>query len=332
MKPRERAIRALELEEPDRVPMFELEFQYPEEIIGEPYVLSEDQTGWAVTVFKNFLKTDKERIRRGRNLNVTEHNSRVLAETCKKMGYDIIRVGFVPDPLESLRILRKIAPDYLIAGSAGGTLGIPDGKNMANLVYQIYRKPSEFKREMEERIKEEIENIKRQADAGAEAVFDCTDYCLKEGPFYSLWVYKELIFPFLKMLVDAAHKKGIFFIKHTDGNIWSIIDDLVATGIDALHSIDPSAGMRLSEVKEKFGDKVALCGNVDAASTMVYGSPEDVAREARQCIRDGAAGGGYFLTTSNCIYYGVPPINSITLSEIGKKYGRYSKINSAFKY
>jgi len=49
MKPRERAIRALELEEPDRVPMFELEFQYPEEIIGKPYVLSEDQTGWAMT-------------------------------------------------------------------------------------------------------------------------------------------------------------------------------------------------------------------------------------------------------------------------------------------
>ena len=111
MKPRERAIRALMLEEPDRVPMFELEFQYPEEIIGEPYVLSEDQTGWAVTVFRDFLKTDKERIRRGRNLNVTEHNSRVLAETCKKMGYDIIRVGFAPDPLESLRILRKNTED-----------------------------------------------------------------------------------------------------------------------------------------------------------------------------------------------------------------------------
>jgi len=42
MKPRERALRALELEEPDRVPMFELEFQYPEEIIGEKYIVSEN--------------------------------------------------------------------------------------------------------------------------------------------------------------------------------------------------------------------------------------------------------------------------------------------------
>jgi len=110
-----------------------------------------------------------------------------------------------------------LAPDHLIADSAGGTIGIPDGKNMTELVYQIYRKPGEFKRKMESRIKEEIENIKRQVDA--ELVFECTDYCLKEGPFYSLWVYKELIFPFLNMLGDAAHKKGIFFVKHTDGNI-----------------------------------------------------------------------------------------------------------------
>jgi len=115
----------------------------------------------------------------------------------------------------------------------------------------------------------------------------------------------------------------MFFIKHTDGYIWPIIDDLIATGIDALHSIDPSAGMRLSEVKERYGDKVALCGNVDAASTMVYGSPKQVAEEARRCIRDAAAGGGYFLTTSNCIYRGIPPINSLTLSKVGKKYGRY---------
>jgi len=323
MKPRERALRALDLEEPDRVPMFELEFQYPEEIIGEPYVLSEDQTGWAMTVFRDFLKVDKEMVKQGKALNVTEHNSRVLVETCKKMGYDIIRVGFVPDPIESLRILRRLAPDHLIAGSAGGTIGIPDGKTMTEIVYRIYRKPEDFKKKLESRIKDEIENIKMQADAGAELIFDCTDYCLKEGPFYPLWVYSELIFPFLKMLVDAAHRKGMFFIKHTDGYIWPIIDDLIATGIDALHSIDPSAGMRLSEVKERYGDKVALCGNVDAASTMVYGSPKQVAEEARRCIRDAAAGGGYFLTTSNCIYRGIPPINSLTLSKVGKKYGRY---------
>ncbi len=324
MKPRERAICALELEEPDRVPMFELEFQYPEEIIGEGYVISLNPDEWTKTVFKDFLKQDAEMTERGKGLDVTEHNAQVLAETCKKMGYDVIRVGFVPDTNKAIKILRKIAPDHMIAGSASGTIGIPDGKNMASLVHQIYSKPVELKRMMDEMIKVSVESIKEQADAGAELVFDCTDYCLKEGPFYSLWVYRDLVFPYLKQLVDAAHSKGVYFVKHTDGNIWPIIDDLVATRIDALHSVDPSAGMKLAEVKQRFGDKLALCGNVDAATTMAYGTPEQVAEEARQCIRDAAPGGGYFLTTSNCIYKGIPPVNAVTLSKTGQKYGRYA--------
>ena len=322
MKPRERAICALELEEPDRVPMFELEFQYPEEIIGKKYVISSEQDDWTKKVFKDFLK-EAPVTKRRKSLDITEHNTRVLAETCEKMGYDIIRVAFVPDQIKAIRLLRKIAPDHLIAGSAGGTLGIPDGKNMANLIHEIYAKPAEFKKAMDETIKASVESIKEQADAGAELVFDCTDYCLKEGPFFPLWIYRDLIFPNLRKLVEAAHSKGVFFVKHTDGNIWPIIDDLEATGIDALHSVDPSAGMKLAEVKQGYGDMVAVCGNVDAATTMAYGTPEQVAKEARQCIRDAAYGGGFFLTTSNCIYKGVPPINAVTLSETGQKYGRY---------
>ncbi|RJS74440.1 hypothetical protein CW712_06545 [Candidatus Bathyarchaeota archaeon] len=108
MKPRERAIRALELEEPDRVPMFELEFQYPEEIIGEGYVLSRNQDEWTKTVFRDFLKQDENMMAEGKKLDVTEHNTRVLAETCRKLGYDIIRVAFVPDPVKSIELLKKL--------------------------------------------------------------------------------------------------------------------------------------------------------------------------------------------------------------------------------
>ena len=79
MKPRERAICALELEEPDRVPMFELEFQYPEEVIGEGYAISENPDEWTRKVFRDFLKQDSEMTKRGRGLDVTEHNAQVLA-------------------------------------------------------------------------------------------------------------------------------------------------------------------------------------------------------------------------------------------------------------
>jgi len=96
MKPRERAQRALDSEEPDHTPMFELEFQYPEEIVGKGYILGNEQTGWEMVVFR---KRHKEMVELGKGIDTTEHNTMVLAKTCKKLGYDIIRPAFVKDQL-----------------------------------------------------------------------------------------------------------------------------------------------------------------------------------------------------------------------------------------
>ncbi|MEM2239852.1 MAG: uroporphyrinogen decarboxylase family protein [Candidatus Bathyarchaeia archaeon] len=324
MKSRERVLRALDLEEPDRVPMFELEFQYPELVCGKPYILWSGYGSWEQTVFRDILSKMKieEDIAK-----VTRHNTEVLVETCSKLGYDVFRPSFVPDPLEAIRYARKIAPDLAIMGNSPGTgLGIPDGKSMFHIVKWAYTNPEGLRRIAEDRVRRSLEYIRLQVEAGAEIIVDCTDYALKSGPFFKPEFYHKVVFPLIKILVDEAHRVGAFFIQHTDGNLWPIIDGLINTGIDALHSIDPSAGMSLKEVKEKYGDRIALCGNVDAANTLFLGSPEDVAYEARNCIRNAAYGGGYFLTSSNCIYRGVPIDNTLALVKTGLKYGRYKPL------
>lgn len=321
MNSRERVLRALNLEEPDRVPMFELEFQYPELIVGEPYVLWNGYGSWEKIVFRgvlNKMEVVKDLVK------ATRHNVEVLVKTCLKMGYDVVRPVFVPDQVEAIRYACKIAPQLVVMGNSPGTgLGIPDGKSMWHLIRWAYTDPDGLKRAVEDHIRKSLELIKIQVEAGAEIIVDCTDYALKSGPFFKPEFYHKVIFPLIRLIVDETHKAGAFFIQHTDGNLWPILDGLIATGIDGLHSIDPSAGMRLKDVKEQYGDKVALCGNVDAAKTLLNGAPEDVAAEARKCIVDAAYGGGYFLTSSNCIYRGVPVENTIALAKTGLKYGRY---------
>ncbi|RLI24462.1 hypothetical protein DRO57_06675 [Candidatus Bathyarchaeota archaeon] len=321
MSPRERVLRALSLEEPDRVPMFELEFQYPELVVGERYVLWRGYGSWERTVFRDVLSgmaVVKDPVK------VTRHNTEVLVKTCLKLGYDIVRPVFVPDLLEAIRYARKIAPQLVVMGSSPGTgLGIPDGRSMFRMVRWAYTDPRGLRRVAEERVRRSLDFIRAQVEAGAEVIVDCTDYALKTGPFFKPDFYHKVVFPLIRLLVDEAHKAGAFFIQHTDGNLWPILDGLIATGIDGLHSIDPSAGMRLRDVKERYGDKVALCGNVDAARTLFKGTPEEVAAEAKRCIEDAAYGGGYFLTSSNCIYRGVPLENTLALVGTGLKYGRY---------
>lgn len=56
--------------------------------------------------------------------------------------------------------------------------------------------------------------------------------------------------PFLKKLIAGYRSMGFYVIKHTDGNIMPIIDQLVDTNPHALHSLDPQAGVDIAEIKK----------------------------------------------------------------------------------
>ena len=102
---------------------------------------------------------------------------------------------------------------------------------------------------------------------------------------------------------------GLYVIKHTDGYIWPIIDKIVDSGIDCLDPIEPTAGMFITEVREKYGNRIALKGNVDCSETLTFGSVDDVIKETRQCLKDAKPGTGYILSSSNSIHSGVKPEN-----------------------
>jgi len=53
---------------------------------------------------------------------------------------------------------------------------------------------------------------------------------------------------------------GFYTIKHTDGNIMPILDQLVQANPHALHSLDPQAGIDMAEVKRLCGKQVCLIG------------------------------------------------------------------------
>jgi uroporphyrinogen decarboxylase len=150
----------------------------------------------------------------------------------------------------------------------------------------------------------------------------CSDYCFNTGPFLSPHMFGEFITPYLARLTQAYRDMGFYTIKHTDGNILPILDQLVQTHPHALHSLDPMAGVDIAEVKRRYGDKLCLIGNVNCAK-LDTGSEAEVIESARYCLRHGMPGYGYIFSTSNCIYTGMRLARYDLMLDVWRREGNY---------
>ena len=110
--------------------------------------------------------------------------------------------------------------------------------------------------------------------------------------------------------------------KHSDGNMWPILDDHIEIGFDGYHPIQPDC-MSIAEVKKHVDGKICLIGNIDCRALLCDGSEEEVEATVKETIEIAAPGGGYMLMSSNSIHPGVRPENFMAMVRAGHKYGVY---------
>jgi len=169
----------------------------------------------------------------------------------------------------------------------------------------------------------DIPAMQRMVAAGMDVVVFGDDYADKNSTLMSPKHFKEFILPGLKRAVDAAHEAGAYVVKHTDGNIMGILDMIVDTGIDGLNPLEPQAGMDIGLIKEKYGDRIALVGNIDCGYLLSQAPVEEVREVTRRTIELAAPGGGYCLSSSNSIHSSVKPENFLACIETLRECGTY---------
>ena len=165
--------------------------------------------------------------------------------------------------------------------------------------------------------------LKNCIEVGADVVFVSGDYAMTKGPMVSPKHTARFLTPNLKQQVELVHSLGKPVIKHSDGNIWKIIDLIIGTGVNGIHPFDIIAGMDIGVAKEKYGKKICLLGNVNAGTTLCEGSVESVRNEVKECIRKAGAGGGYICSSSNSIHSGVRPENYVAMIKAIREFGKY---------
>lgn len=220
------------------------------------------------------------------------------------------------------KILERGGERYLLVGHGDGTLAIPNGDTLESFSYRLIDEPQQLKDESMRAIEQLLRDAEQWKRAGIEAVAMCSDYCMNAGPFLSPGLFSEFVTPYLKLQIDELRKLGLYTIKHTDGNIMPIIDQLVECAPDALHSLDPQGLVDIAEIKQRYGDQICLIGNVNCG-LMDTGTAAEVVESARYALKHGMPGGGYIFSTSNCIYTGMPLEHYELILKIRREEGRY---------
>ena len=77
------------------------------------------------------------------------------------------------------------------------------------------------------------------------------------------------------------------------------------------------------ELKEKYGEKLCLIGNIDLHYTLTRGTTDDVTSEVEERIRAAGKNGGYIISSAMTLADYCKPENVLAMADAIKDYGEY---------
>lgn len=320
MTGKERMISALKREPiKGHVPHFELVFYLTMEAFGKVHPEHRHYAQW------NQMSGHEQKL----HLNDMADCYIQMAE---RYHHDAIFVHPNPGTPDMVRALLEIIRErtdqqYFIMMHGDTTLSIPDGESMMDFAVAMYEHPEVLKEQTKRDMERSFSMASSLAGSGLLDGFAlCSDYAFNVNPFFTPDQFSEFVFPYLRDTIAEYHRMGYYAIKHSDGNIMPILDQIVDSGPDALHSIDPQGGMNLRKVRELYGDRIATVGNVNCG-LLQTGTQEEADADVRRCLHEGMDDGknGFIFSTSNCVYTGLPLARYERMVDIWQQEGIYGK-------
>jgi len=348
MTRKERFMAALRLKKPDRVPMFDFLFQQPlyEKLIGrrpEAYngrdavecALALDHDGvWLPFGGFSGLKPKylAENVYQDEWGTVYQKNEASWPIDAP-IDYPIktkidLKKYQAPDPTlpgRDAEIKAAVAMDNDDLALLGGVTGPFTTAwllmGYENICYALYDDPELIHEVLKISNEYFKEAARRSVAAGCIGLWISDDLGDSNRCFFSLNDFRKHFLPHIVELVDYIDSLGVPVLLHSCGHITEYLDDLAQTKIASIHPLQRTAGMDLRMIKEKYGHRFCIIGNIDSSQTLPFGSLADVAAEVKEAIDIAAPGGGYILASDHSLHDGIPIENIIEMFRVGREYG-----------
>ncbi len=310
MNPRERVLAALNHEEPDRVPRFEIWIDaFLTELGGDDPQQAYVDQGQDCVMLPSINPPESNAWRDGVDAWGRVWQGGMYVSGVVDTEDDLRRYS---PPLAYLDRLfdagqaaatRRRYPDHcLIYGTHIGPMTAAYmAMGFERFFVRLFEDPAFVHRVLDVRTAWCIAHYRRALDLGAEVLVLGDDVAFRSGPMMSVAMFREFVWPYHRRIVEALDAPVIW---HSDGNIAPLLPLAIEAGFAGVHGLEPAAGMDLAAIKREFGRDLVLIGNVDVG--VLLGDDLDaVRREIDRCIDQGAPGGGYMLASCNSIFDGL---------------------------
>jgi len=335
MTSRERVLRAMRREGPDRVP-FTIGFTSTAlekfvEAAGTDDVDAFFGTDVRGVGPKNPEPLDYSEYYKDRDLpEGFTHTVSPLAGKDAQAVYDYPLPDFTADELwegvaESVRELKEAG--FAVTGWAAGHVFETAWqiRGMEDFLMDLHAAPDAMADLIGRLDRNRIFCARRLAELGVDVVTLGDDIATQNDMMMAPDMWRTFLKGGLAEAVRAAKSANADVLTwyHSDGNCSAVVPDLVEAGLDILNPVQPEC-LDLRELNERFGDRLAFWGTIGTQTTMPFGSVDDVRRQVREHKEICGPRGGILLAPTHVIEPDVPFENLLALRDaIQGEEGRY---------
>ena len=160
--------------------------------------------------------------------------------------------------------------------------------------------------------------------AGADLITLSDDWGSNQIMLFSPAMWREMIAPYARRVVQHIRACGGHAILHSDGYIADILDDVIDMGFEVCHPVQETAGMDPRFIKENYGDRLVIYGALDIIDGLYGRDGEELDQYIRERFEIYAPGGGFIFNTGHFVQPDIPPqrlIRAYTLAnELAEQY------------
>lgn len=166
--------------------------------------------------------------------------------------------------------------EFIMAGLRHGHtfLQLCDIRGYENIIFDMIDNEENLPKLIEMVESFNLEIIKKYLTMDIDVISYAEDLGMQIGPMLSPEHFRQYIKPSYRRLMQPAKDKGVTIHMHSDGDLHTLIDDIVDSGVDIINLQDLVNG--IDWIKEKLSGKTCIELDIDRQKITPFGTPAEI--------------------------------------------------------